>query len=98
MSTRITDLRRLPDFDDTAAKLNAGQWLVYPYEAYGQLDRAEWNDQLVKHVGRHGIDAEVIDIPRKSVAVVVNVAAQPTFDQVTESIAAIDHQRTMGRR
>lgn len=98
MSTRITDLRRLPDFDDTAGKLNVGKWVVYPYETYGQLDRGEWNDQLVKHLGAHGIDAEVLDIPKKSIAVVVNADALPTLEQITESISAIDHQRAMGHR
>lgn len=97
MSARITDLRRVQDFDDTIATLKSGKWVVYPYEAYGQLDRDEWNDQLVKHLAHHGIDAEVINIPKKSVAVVVNAAAVPTFEQVTESVAAIEHQRAVGR-
>lgn len=98
MSARITDLQRLPDFGDTAGKLMNGGWLVYPYETYGQLDRGEWNTELVKHLAERGIRADVIDIPKKSVAVVVNVDAQPTLEQITESIAAIDHQRAMGHR
>lgn len=85
------------DFEGATRKLASGSWLVYPYEAYGQLDRAEWNDQLVKHLAERGITVEVIDIPRKSVVLVVNVAAVPTFEQSTESVDAIVHQRAMGR-
>ena len=87
---------RVHDIDETVGKLQAGRWLVLPYEAYGQLDRAEWNDQLVKHLAELGINAEVIDIPKKSVTVVVNTDAVPIRDQVVESVAAIDHQRAMG--
>lgn len=87
---------RVRDFDETAGKLQAGGWLVYPYEAYGQLDRGEWNTELVKYLAERGIAAEVIDIPRKSVTVVVNAVAVPTRDQVVESIAAVDYRRVMG--
>lgn len=88
----------LLDFDDTAGKLAAGRWVIYPYEAYGQLDRDEWNEQLVVHLAEQGVHVEVIDIPRKSVAVVVNAGAVPTFEQVTESVAAIEYQRATGGR
>ncbi len=85
------------DFDVVAGKLAAGKWMAYPYETYGQLDRAEWNAELVKYLGECGVEAEVIDIPKKSVVVVVNCAAVPTQEQVTGSIAAIDHLRALGR-
>lgn len=84
-------------FDDVAGELAAGRWMLYPYEAYGQMDRAEWNDQLVKHLARLRINADIVDIPRKSVVVVVNAAALPTLEQVTESVATIVHRRAMGR-
>lgn len=89
--------RSVVDFDNVAGDLAAGRWLVYPYETYGQLDRDEHNEQLVKYLAERGINAEVIDLPEKSVAVVVNAAAVPTREQVTESIEAIVHQRAMGR-
>jgi hypothetical protein len=98
MAAAVTHPARLPDFAHTAGELENGRWLVYPYEAYGQLDRAEWNDQLVVYLAECGVRAEVIDIPKKSVAVVVNAKAVPTWDQVVESIAAIDYRRAMGPR
>lgn len=97
MAAAVVHPVRLPDFADTAGELERGRWLVYPYEAYGQLDRGEWNAELVAYLAERGVSAEVIDIPRKSVAVVVNAAAVPTLEQVTESVAAIEYQRAMGR-
>jgi len=94
--TAMADLQR-PDFDDVATKLAGGSWIAYPYEAYGQLDRGEWNAELVAYLAERGVTVEVIDIPRKSVAVVVNTAAVPSVEQVTQSIAAIEYQRAMGR-
>lgn len=91
------DVGGVPDFDDVVGKLAAGNWLAFPYEAYGQLDRDEWNAELMKYLAERGVTADVIDIPKKSVAVVVNAEALPTFDQVTDSVAAIDHRRAMGR-
>lgn len=85
------------DFDDVAGKLARGHWLIYPYETYGEQDRAEFNDQLVKHLDERGIAADAIDMPEKDVVVVVNVRALPARDQVIESIAAVEFQRAMGR-
>ena len=93
----VTEPYRLLDFQPVAGKLKLGHWLVYPYEAYGQLDRDEWNTELLKEMAERGVAAEVIDLPRKNVAVVVNVAAQPTLEQVIESIAAIEYHRFTGR-
>jgi len=90
-------VRRASNFDDVARDLADGHWVVYPYEAYRQLDRAEWNDQLVKHLDRYGIAADIIDMPEKDLVVVVNVRALPSRNQVIESIAVIEHQRAMGR-
>lgn len=90
-------LSRQPDSDDVVKELSAGRWLVYPYEAYGQLDRTEHNDQLMQHAARYGLQVEVIDISRRSVVVVVNTANLPTFEQITESVAAVVHDRAMGR-
>lgn len=95
MTAMAAELR--PDFDAVAGKLADGRWLVYPYEAYGQLDRGEWNAELVAYLAERGVAAEVIDIPRKSVTVVVNAAAVPSLEQVAESVAAIEHRRAMGR-
>lgn len=97
MATLVTSPARLPDFADTAGTLRSGHWLAYPYEAYGQLDRAEWNGELVAYLAECGVYAEVIDIPRKSVVVVVNAAALPTLEQLVESVAAVEYQRAMGR-
>lgn len=97
MSGLAANPRQPADFDNVAGDLATGRWLVYPYEAYGQLDRDEHNDQLLKFLAEHGVDAEVIDLPEKSVVVVVNAAAVPTREQVIESIDAIVHQRAMGR-
>ena len=89
-------MERRVDFDDVVGKLAAGNWIAYPYEAYGQLDRAEWNDQMVKYLAERDIHADVIDVPKKSVAVLINIDWPPSFEQVTDSIAAIDHQRAVG--
>lgn len=85
------------DFDDVAGKLAAGLWMAYPYETYRQLDRAEWNDQLMKHLARRGVAADVIDIPKKSVVVIVNADALPTLEQVQGTVSAIEHVRSLGR-
>lgn len=87
-----------PDFDDVVSKLGAGSWAAFPYEAYGQLDRGEWNAELVKYLAERDIQADVIDVPKKSVVVVVNAAALPTVEQLAESIAAIEYRRAMGPR
>lgn len=97
MSATITAPHRLADFDDAAGKLKSGHWLALPYETYGQLDRGEWNTELVKYLAERGIRADVIDLPKKSVAVLFNLDAQPTFDQIVESVTAIDYHRAMGR-
>lgn len=86
-----------PDFDDIATRLAAGNWLAYPYEAYGQLDRDEWNTELVAYLAERGVDATVIDIPKRSIAIVVNAAAVPSLEQVAESVAAVEYQRAMRR-
>lgn len=94
--TVTVELQRT-DFDEVAGKLASGLWMAYPYEAYGQLDRDEWNDQLVKHLERRDVQAEVIDLRKKSVVIVVNAAALPTLDQVKGTVAAIEHMRSLRR-
>lgn len=94
MST--AELERV-DFDEIAGKLASGLWMAYPYETYGQLDRDEWNDQLVKHLEQRGVQAEVIDLRKKSIVIVVNAVALPTLDQVKGTVAAIQHVRSLGR-
>jgi hypothetical protein len=94
--TRVAEPYRV-DFYDAVGKLRNGNWVVYPYEAYGQLDRDEWNAELVKELARRGIDADVIDLPEKDLAVVVNLDAIPTFEQIVESVAAMQYHRFTGR-
>lgn len=91
----MTTMTKL-DFADVAGKLLNGHWLAYPYEAYGQLDRDEWNAELVRYLAERGIRADIIDIPKKNVAVLINLDAQPSFEQVVESVAAVEHKRMTG--
>ncbi|MGW3992338.1 hypothetical protein ACWEF6_02510 [Amycolatopsis sp. NPDC004772] len=96
MSALITAPSRLTDFDNAAGKLKTGHWIALPYEAYGQLDRGEWNDELVRYLAEREVRADVIDIPKKSVAVLINVDWAPTFEQIVESVTAVEHRRMTG--
>ena len=94
---RVAEPYRLPDVHQSAGELANGKWVVIRYDAYGLLDRAEWNAELIGYLAELEVDAYVIDLPEKDLVVVVNVRALPTRDQVAASISAIEHHRFTGR-
>ena len=94
---RVAEPYRLPDVQSAAGELMNRRWIVIQYEAYGMLDRGEWNAELILYLDDVGVFADVIDLPEKNVCVVVNLRAIPTLAQVVESVAAIEHHRFTGR-
>jgi len=100
MDDRVTE-PYLVGLDAIAGELLRGKWCVYLHEWLGdELDLPTWRTQVATHAAESGVDVCFIEIPRKDMTLVANVRALPTFEQVTESVAALEHYRSMvaGRR
>jgi hypothetical protein len=79
-----------------AGELQRGRWCVYLHEWLGDNnDPATWQAQVAAHAARSGIEVCFVEIPRKDMTLVANVGALPSFEQVTESVAALEHYRSL---
>ena len=77
-----------------AGELQRGKWCVYLHEWLGdEHDLATWRTQVAAHAARSGVEVCFMEIPRKDMTLVANVRALPSFEQVTESVAALEHYR-----
>ncbi|MDQ7805047.1 hypothetical protein Q5425_14980 [Amycolatopsis sp. A133] len=84
-----------------AGELLRGKWGVYLHEWLGdELDLPGWRTEVAALAEQAGVEVCFVEIPRKDMTLVANVRALPSFEQVTESVAALEHyrDRTMGRR
>jgi hypothetical protein len=79
---------------DIAGELQRGRWCVYLHEWLGDDgDLATWQAQVAALAARSGVEACFVEIPRKDMTLVANARALPSFEQVTESVAALEHHR-----
>jgi len=77
-----------------AGELLRGKWCVYLHEWLGDdLDLVGWQAEVAAHAERAGVEVCFVEIPRKDMTLVANVRALPSFEQVTESVAALEHYR-----
>ncbi|WP_329055881.1 hypothetical protein OG738_19815 [Amycolatopsis sp. NBC_01488] len=84
-----------------AGELLRGKWCVYLHEWLGdEHELATWREQVAAHAAESGVEVCFVEIPRKDMTLVANVHALPSFEQVTQSVAALEHYREMvaGRR
>lgn len=84
-----------------AGELQRGKWCVYLHEWLGdEHDLPTWRTQVAEHAARSGVEVCFVEIPRKDMTLVANVRALPSFEQVVESVAALEHYRgqVAGRR
>jgi hypothetical protein len=84
-----------------AGELQRGKWCVYLHEWLGDdHDLTTWRDQVAAYAVQYGVEVCFVEIPRKDMTLVANVRALPSFEQVTQSIAALEHYRgrVAGRR
>ncbi|HEY3477292.1 MAG TPA: hypothetical protein VGL02_00205, partial [Streptomyces sp.] len=85
----------LVDQDAIAGELQRGKWCVYLHEWLGdEHDLPTWQAQVAARAAQSGIEVCFVEIPRKDMTLVANVAALPSFEQVTESVAALEHYRS----
>ena len=75
-------------------ELQRGKWCVYLHEWLGdESDLETWQTQVSECARRFGVEVCFVEIPRKDMTLVANVKALPSFEQVTESVAALEHYR-----
>ena len=93
MDDRVTE-PYLVGQDAIAGELQRGKWCVYLHEWLGdEFDLPTWRTQVATHAAGSGVEVCFIEIPRKDMTLVANVRALPSFEQVTESVAALEHHR-----
>jgi hypothetical protein len=81
--------------EEIASELRRGKWCVYLHEWLGDDgDLTTWQTQVAALASRSGVDVCFVEIPRKDMTLVANVEALPSFEQVTESVAALEHYRS----
>ncbi|RSM36079.1 hypothetical protein DMA12_41605 [Amycolatopsis balhimycina DSM 5908] len=77
-----------------AGELLRGKWCVYLHEWLGDdFDLEGWRELVAAEAERSGVEVCFVQIPRKDMTLVANVRALPSFEQVTESVAALEHYR-----
>ncbi|AGM03525.1 hypothetical protein ED92_01455 [Amycolatopsis sp. MJM2582] len=84
---------------EMAGQLINGNWIVARWEHLGEdEDLDHWTAVLRGHCEELDVDPYVINIPRKSLTIVFNGALPaPTFEQLENSIAAIEYHRFLER-
>ncbi|WP_370969541.1 hypothetical protein [Amycolatopsis sp. cg9] len=75
--------------------LLGGNWAILAHEWAGPagIDPEHWQDVVEAAAEAAGVDVEFVVIPRRSLTVVFNRAAPPTFAQVRASIEVIERHR-----
>ncbi|MEV7092466.1 hypothetical protein AB0M80_06445 [Amycolatopsis sp. NPDC051045] len=95
MADRVTE-PYLVGLEAIAGELLRGKWCVYLHEWLGDdLDLPGWQVEVATHAERAGVEVCFVEIPRKDMTLVANVRALPSFEQVTESVAALEHYRDL---
>jgi hypothetical protein len=94
MDDRVTE-PYLVGQEAIAGELLRGKWCVYLHEWLGdEHDLASWREEVATHAAKSGVEVCFMDIPRKDMTLVANVHALPSFEQVTQSVAALEHHRS----
>ncbi len=94
MDDRVTE-PYLVGLEAIAGELLRGKWCVYLHEWLGdEHDLATWRDEVATHAAESGVEVCFVEIPRKDMTLVANVHALPSFEQVTQSVAALEHHRS----
>ena len=70
-----------------------GNWAILAHEWAPGIDPEHWQDVVQAAAEAAGVDVEFVVIPRRSLTVVFNRAAPPTFAQVRASIEVIERHR-----
>ena len=93
MADRVTE-PYLVGLEAIAGELLRGKWCVYLHEWLGDDDDLpSWQARVAEHAERAGVEVCFVEIPRKDMTLVANVRVLPSFEQVTESVAALEHYR-----
>ena len=93
MADRVTE-PYLVDQPAITGQLMLGKWCIYLHEWLGDDgDLAIWQTQVATHAARSGVEVCFVEIPRKDMTLVANVRALPSFEQVTESVSALEYYR-----
>lgn len=99
MSDRVTEPYLVAQ-DAIADELLRGKWCVYLHEWLGDDgDLPTWQAEVAAKASLSGVEVCFVEIPRKDMTLIANVRALPSFDQVTESVAALeDYRRRIDRQ
>ncbi len=93
MPDRVTE-PHLVEQPDIAGELMLGKWCIYLHEWLGDDgDLDAWQTQVATLAAQVGVEVCFVRIPRKDMTLVANVRALPSFEQVTESVAALEYYR-----
>ncbi len=95
MAERVTE-PYVVGLEAIAGELLRGKWCVYLHEWLGdELDLPTWQAEVATHAEHAGVEVCFVEIPREDMTLVANVRALPSFEQVTESVAALEHYREL---
>jgi len=86
---------RVHTAQDVVGTLLEGSWAIFAHEWADPdgIDPEHWRDVVEAAAEAAGVDVEFVVIPRRSLTVVFNRAAPPTFEQVRASIEVIERAR-----
>ncbi|RSD19849.1 hypothetical protein [Amycolatopsis eburnea] len=93
MAAEIGPPHRVHTAQDVVDTLRRGNWAILAHEWAGEIDPEHWQDVVEAAAEAAGVDVEFVVIPRRSLTVVFNRAAPPTFEQVRASIDVIERHR-----
>ncbi|MBE1499950.1 hypothetical protein H4696_007050 [Amycolatopsis lexingtonensis] len=93
MAAEIGPPHRVHTAQDVVDTLLRGNWAILAHEWADGIDPEHWQDVVEAAAEAAGVDVEFVVIPRRSLTVVFNRAAPPTFAQVRASIEVIERHR-----
>ncbi|MEU0789408.1 hypothetical protein ABZ342_05030 [Amycolatopsis sp. NPDC005961] len=95
LAAEIGPPHRVHTAQDVVGTLLRGNWAIFAHEWADPdgIDPKHWRDVVEAASEAAGVDVEFVVIPRRSLTVVFNRAAPPTFEQVRASIEVIEKHR-----
>ncbi|MFE0020492.1 hypothetical protein [Amycolatopsis sp. NPDC059021] len=98
MSDDIGGPDKAPTAKDVVDTLRHGRWAIFCHEwADDRIDPPRWREIVDAAATEAGIDAEFVVIEKRSLTVVFNRAAAPSFEQVRDSVEVIERYRWLRR-
>jgi hypothetical protein len=83
---------------EIAGELERGKWMIVRWENLGPDEDLAYWQAVVRDACTADIDPLFIDVPRRSLTVVLNAAfPAPDDEQIHLSIAAVEYSRFTGR-